>query len=626
MIERFLRRLSVRQRLYVELLILVAVVLVSLALIVSDRNSFLTRFQQFIERDAQSDRLLLSASTRVAISRINLLRYTQDVVPSPYETLDDINQAQLLLEQARALLVKNAAGGSDIDLIIAALDEYSTLVADIQAAQLLGDAQQVTRLEAQAQRLGYDIGNRIELIVQQSQARIAATNTAIRGESQRRLTMLIVAYALVIVVAGVLGLLIERSITRSVAELRAGANAFSAGRLDETIPVTGADELSVLAATFNQMAAQLAASYRDFEQRLVERTVDLERRTTYLRAVVELSQAATQILDVNDLMRQSVEAIRERFNLYYVGLFLRDESGEWAILQAGTGAAGQAMLARGHRIQVGSGMIGWAIAQAEARVAQEADADYVRKPNPELPDTRAEAAIPLRVRDQVIGALTIQDDEPDAFDEISVALLQTMADQLAVALDNARLFAERDQALQAARRAYGEIAQDAWRELMQERAVWGYIAEAQQRSEIASGAWPPDMLQAARDDQHVLSSDANALAVPVKARGQVIGVVQLSKPVTGGAWSRREVELIGSMIEQLGLALESARLYQDTQRRAAQERLVGEVGGIIRQSLDVDTVLQVAARELRRALEGQSVEVRLGVVEDAASAGQFQEV
>ncbi|MBN1875934.1 MAG: GAF domain-containing protein [Anaerolineae bacterium] len=167
----------------------------------------------------------------------------------------------------------------------------------------------------------------------------------------------------------------------------------------------------------------------------------LQRRNIQLHTAIEVSRAAASILDIDELMRESVELIREAFDLYYVGLFLVDFNRGMAVLCAGTGEAGQEMLARNHKLEVGgASMIGQCVSHSEARIALDVGEEAVRFNNPVLPNTRSELALPLRSRGKVIGALSVQSVEPEAFDETSIAINQSMADQLAVAIDNARLY------------------------------------------------------------------------------------------------------------------------------------------------------------------------------------------
>ncbi len=160
-----------------------------------------------------------------------------------------------------------------------------------------------------------------------------------------------------------------------------------------------------------------------------------------LSLATEVSRAATTILDHDLLSKEVVELIRARFNLYYVGLFLLDEQGETAVLQAGTGEAGRLQIERHHHQRIGgASMIGTCIANGQAIVEQDITQAKAFKFNPLLPDTRSELAMPLRTRGQIIGALTVQSRQKGAFTVETVTVLQSLADQLAIAIENASLF------------------------------------------------------------------------------------------------------------------------------------------------------------------------------------------
>ncbi len=181
---------------------------------------------------------------------------------------------------------------------------------------------------------------------------------------------------------------------------------------------------------------------------------EAEYRSERLTTAAEVSRVANSILNVDELIDTSVNLIRDQFNFYYVGLFLLDEANEWAVLKAGTGEPGQRMLGRNHRLKIGSGMIGWSVANRQARIALDVGHDAVRFANPDLPDTHSEMALPLISRDEVLGALTVQSTARAAFSNEDITLLQTMADQMANAIKNAHLFAQTQTALAETERLY----------------------------------------------------------------------------------------------------------------------------------------------------------------------------
>ncbi|MCP4539652.1 MAG: GAF domain-containing protein [Chloroflexi bacterium] len=419
-----------------------------------------------------------------------------------------------------------------------------------------------------------------------------------------------------ILAAIIASLLVARGITVPLAKLTEAASQIADGNMESVAQVERDDEIGQLAQTFNRMAGQLRELIGGLEQRVTERTRELEQRSAYMEASADVGRAVSSILDADQLIQQVVELIRERFGLYYVGLFLTDEASEWAVLRAGTGDAGKAMLARNHRLKIGlEGMIGWSIANAKARVALYAEEDIVRKVIDELPETRSEAALPLRSRGRVLGALTIQHDQFNAFDDDAIAVLQTMADQVAVALDNARLFTESQAALDATRRIYSELRREAWSELLRTQVDLGYRSHAGGVTPVGD-VWRADMEQALQEGKTIQGNGTSAeemlpLTVPIKVRGEVIGVLDTHKPVGAGGWTSEEISLLETLVEQLGEAMEGARLYQDTQRRAARERLTREITDKMRRATSVEGIVQVAVDELFDIMKTSRTFVRL---------------
>ncbi|MEW5872424.1 MAG: GAF domain-containing protein [Chloroflexota bacterium] len=381
---------------------------------------------------------------------------------------------------------------------------------------------------------------------------------------------------------------------------------------------------------------QLESMRTSLEAVIEQRTHTLEQRSRYLQASADVSHAAASILDIELLMQQTVDLIRQQFELYYVGLFLLDPEGDWAVLRSGTGEAGRAMVARGHRIRLGTGMIGWSIANAQPRVALHAGEDAVRLAIPDLPETRSEAAIPLRSRGRILGALSVQSQRPDAFGEIEISAFQALADQVALAIDNARLFQESQRALDEMQRAYGEIGQRGWQELLrsgqwsQTPRSYRYDRRQSQPDRPAPGGqpahaasagtpsptgtpitteMPESAYQALRAKPARPTQDQDALFVPINIRNQPVGVLKLKKGSPEGSseggslsWSQTEIELLQTISEQLGIALDSARLYQDAQRLAQRERLTAETTSRMRQTLDIETILRTTIEEIQRNL------------------------
>jgi GAF domain-containing protein len=352
------------------------------------------------------------------------------------------------------------------------------------------------------------------------------------------------------------------------------------------------------------------------EQQVADRTRDLQRRTNYLEASAQISHAASSILDFDQLLRLVVKSIRERFDLYHVGLFLIDETGHWARYRAGTGPVGRLLEEERFRLEVGGhSMTGRCAESAQPCVAQDVSVETERVTHPLLSETRSEAALPLIARGRVIGALNAQSAQPGVFDPDTVAVLQTMADQVAVAIDNAQLFQQAQESLEAERRAYGQISLEAWTQMLRAGLTPGYRY-------IDKRVMPIDDEGAARSlgpDSIKPSDSRDEVSLPIQVRGQVIGVVDLRKEAQGSGWTPEETALLQTLTDQLGVALESARLYQDTQRRAAREQMLSRMTADFARSLDIDTILQTAVRELGQTFPAGEISVLVGSPDDAAS-------
>jgi nitrate/nitrite-specific signal transduction histidine kinase len=241
---------------------------------------------------------------------------------------------------------------------------------------------------------------------------------------------LIVIAALVSVVVVVF---ITNRMLRPLGTLSQLAERISHGDWAYRAPEDRNDELGALATGFNRMADDLSGMYQSLEARV-------EARTQQIRTAAAVARAVVSIPVLDDLMRRAVELIRDRFGYYHVSIFMLDDEGKNAVLRESTGDVGSALKARGHRLAVGSqSTIGWVTANNEPRVASDVRTDPVHFKNELLPETRSEAAVPLQVGGTVLGALDVQSTKPGAFSAEDIEVLQTLADQLSAAIQNARL-------------------------------------------------------------------------------------------------------------------------------------------------------------------------------------------
>ncbi len=274
----------------------------------------------------------------------------------------------------------------------------------------------------------------------------ASQRIAAEARTTQNVTVLI--FGVVLAAAFVVSLGISRVLTTPLRHLTQTAQRIAAGDLNVEAEVSTHDEFSTLAHAFNVMTDQLRQFIGSLEQRV-------QARTEQLRASADVGRAAASILETDELLRAVVNLITDRFGFYYAAVFTLDDTGQWAVLREATGEGGRLLKDRGHKLPLGGqSMVSTVLTTRQARIALDIGDKAVRFANPLLPDTRSEIALPLIVGDRVLGVLDVQSTQEAAFDEANTAVLQSMADQIAIALSNAQQFNEADAALQRTRELY----------------------------------------------------------------------------------------------------------------------------------------------------------------------------
>lgn len=400
-------------------------------------------------------------------------------------------------------------------------------------------------------------------------------------------------------------------------------------------------------------------------KQLMEET---QHRSQLLHTGAEISKTASSILEADELIDVAVNLIRDKFDFYYVGLFLIEEA--WAVLKAGTGEAGQIQLNKKHRLAVGGeSMIGWSVAHRQARIALDVGEDAVHFENPDLPLTRSEMALPLVSRDEVIGALTVQSVEPGAFSDEDITVLQMMADQLANAIKNARLFEEITVVFNEATAAQTEAEERlqetiALQQLSQalsstlntqeildiffgactkvfgfDYLIFSQVDGLQNRIKALAGIGVaeshlkqinyaldsdnfmaeiirtsrPEIIHAGNTDFQPAVADwtgpvpGTRLFIPISLRQENVGLVEAGFTETRpNQISEAQLGLMRAFIDQTILALDNAQRYENSQRKARREALIKQITTRVRASNDVETILQTTVKELGTAFESKN--------------------
>jgi GAF domain-containing protein len=341
------------------------------------------------------------------------------------------------------------------------------------------------------------------------------------------------------------------------------------------------------------------------EEQVQERTADLRERSLQFQTAALVASEAAGIRDTETLMRTISDLLAERFDYYHVGVFLVDEAGEYAVLRYASSEGGRQLVARGHRLRVGQeGIVGYVSSRGEARIALDVAADQTWRDTPELSRTRSEMTVPLVAQDRVIGVLDVQSEKPAAFDREDIEVVEIVADQLALGIQNARLFEESRQTFARLQTAYGERLNALWSRFNQGR-VYGYDGFEVYATGDATAVGGAEDAPADKGN-----GDNGHISVPIQLRGQIVGTIELERD-SDDAWTPEERELVESIGLQAGLSLENARLLSESQSRAQRERVIGDITSQMRETLDMDVILQTALREIGSRLGIPNIEVQL---------------
>jgi GAF domain-containing protein len=354
----------------------------------------------------------------------------------------------------------------------------------------------------------------------------------------------------------------------------------------------------------------------ELEQRVEERTSELKKRALQLEAVSSVARTIALMQNVDTLLPAITKLISQQFGFYHVGIFLLDDHQKNAILRASNSEGGQQMLNRQHSLPVNlHSIVGYSISRAEPRIALDVGVDSVYFNNPDLPETRSEISLPLRVAGRVIGALDVQSQETEAFAQEDVNLLTTLADQVAIAIENARLFSEGQEALEESKVMFEKYTQQEWTNFARQAKQTGFVFDGKQVYPLGNQEKRESMKAAAKTDTLSLEKESASIAIPIRLRGQTIGVLDVRSKRGQRQWKQDEITMLEAAAERAALALETARLVDSAQRRAARERAIGDISAKIGAVSNLESILQTAVEELGRKIGG-AAEVALEISTD----------
>ena len=380
---------------------------------------------------------------------------------------------------------------------------------------------------------------------------VPALQSELQKSTQTFVFERLLPYGLVIfILVIVTGILLSNRLVDPIRKLAAAVQKVGGGAWDTPLPKAGKDELGVLTRSFATMTTQLRDLFEGLEQRVAERTRDLALSA-------EVGRSVSQVRDLDSLLAEAVNVIRQRFDLYYTQVYLLDSSEENLVLQAGTGEVGQELLQRRHSLPADIGSInGTAAVEKHAMIVSDTEASEVFRPNPLLPETRSEMAVPLMVGERVVGVLDMQSSQPGAFSEDNLPAFQALAGQVAIAISNASLFAQAERARQEIEAQSRRLVREGWEDYLNAIEHSETIAYAYDQETVAPLAEAPQM-----------TADKNTLVTPIQVSGQELGAFQFEGK---GGWTHNDADLVETVARLVSQQIENLRLFARAERYRSQ--------------------------------------------------------
>lgn len=357
---------------------------------------------------------------------------------------------------------------------------------------------------------------------------------------------------------------------------------------------------------------------QSLEERVAHRTLELklanernERRARQFEAIAQVTRAITSNQPLDSLLPSLTEVISEKFGFYHTGIYLIDDDREFAVLRAANSEGGRRLIARNHQLRIGqTGIVGFVAATGNPRTALDVGTDAAYFDNPELPETRSEMALPLNLSGNLLGVLDVQSVQPDAFHPEDVDVLSTLADQVAIAIQNAQSFETIQQNLKEATISSISYLQESWQTLGGKGSIWGYSMSGSVIKPLDRPLQASLIKDASLSGTPAYENGSRAgLAVPIRLGGKVVGALHVQ--LAEHEWDSDEIDIAQAVADRLSLALEATTLLEATQKRAEIERLTSDITGKIGSSTRIDSILRTAAEELSRVLSGSEVLVQI---------------
>ncbi len=338
-------------------------------------------------------------------------------------------------------------------------------------------------------------------------------------------------------------------VARPIRELTNVAGMVSQGNLNVTADIHTSDETGLLATAFNTMTARLRESINTLESRVADRTRNLE-------LAAEVGRTVSQVRALDVMLTDAAELIRKQFDLYYVQVYLTNPSQTALILQSGTGTVGKELLGRAHQLPLNTASInGRAAIEKKSVVISNTAGSAAFKPNPLLPDTRSEMAVPLLIGEKVVGVLDMQSQQANALNPEILSAFEALAGQLAIAIQNANFLAETNEARAEVEKQAARLSRANWVDYLDaihKPEESGFVFEQNKVTPLMQGTQPAE----------------NAWVAPITVTGEALG--NLVVEMEGQSPIARTDELLTTVARQVAQQIESLRLLDSAERYRAE--------------------------------------------------------
>jgi GAF domain-containing protein/HAMP domain-containing protein len=452
-----------------------------------------------------------------------------------------------------------------------------------------------------------EVGYKLMLIVPSNELLLetAVVSEQIARETRNAVNVSIVLVLAIFGAATLASFMIGERFTAPLKSLIKTANEITNGNFEAKSEIRSQDEIGAMAGTLNLLTDNIKNLVQSLEQRVAERTQELEialqkgeQRGKQYQAVARVSQAISTIQNLQEFLPHIANVISQQFGFYHVGIFLNDPNDQYAILSAANSQGGQRMLERRHQLKIGEqGIVGYVTATGKPRIALDVGEDVVFFNNPDLPQTHSEMALPLRISGKIIGALDVQSTETNAFSDEDVEVLSTLADQVSLAIQNARLYQQMERSLAEAEILSRQYFRDAWSRIADEHKIGGARYTVSGTTIFEE---PPPSPEPTEERQ--------TISVPIRIRGQEVGKLSVLAPKQERITSD-QMDLIQVVADRVAIFAENARLFDETTRRAKRERLVSDITTKIRGTNDPQEMIETAIQELQQALNISRIEI-----------------